>query len=150
MNTLTLDTFRNSPARMRPQPAVASRPAPAAALQARVSLAPQLTAMAALALVMAAGGAVAEPAQPFGWHPAIAAQPVVTGIDPNTFIVGHPASPTVRGGHANFEHPAVIVARRAGAVGVDANTFIVQPPVAVTWTVQPEPADDTRFAALRR
>jgi hypothetical protein len=72
---------------------------------------------------------------------------VVAGIDPNTFIVGHPASPTVRGGHANFEHPAVIVARRA--VGIDANTFIVQPPVAVSWTVQPERADDTRLAALR-
>jgi hypothetical protein len=147
MNTLSLDTFRNSLARMRPQPAVVSRPAPAAALQARLSLAPQLTAMAALALVMAAGGAVAEPAQPVGWHPAMAAQPVVAGIDPNTFIVGHPASPTVRGGHANFEHPAVIVARRA--VGIDANTFIVQPPVAVSWTVQPEREDDTRLAALR-
>ena len=145
MNTLTLDTFRNSLARMRPQPA------PAAVRQATALRASRLSALAALALVMAAGGAAAEPAaQPFGWHPALTARPVVAGIDPNTFIVGHPASPTVRGGHANFEHPAVIVARRAGEAGVDANTFIVQPPVSVTWTVVPEPEADTRLAALRR
>ena len=142
MNTLTLDTFRNILARLRPQPA------PAAALRSTALRAPRLSALAALALVMAAGSAAAEPAQPFGWHPALAARPVVAGIDPNTFIVGHPASPTVRGGHANFEHPAVIVARRAGEAGVDANTFIVQPPVSVTWTVMPEA--DTRLAALRR
>ena len=141
MNTLILDTFRNSLARLRLQPA------PAAVLSAS---APRLSALAALALVMAAGSAAAEPAQPFGWHPAVAARPVLAGIDPNTFIVGHPASPTVRGGHANFEHPAVIVARRAGEKGVDANTFIVQPPVSVTWTVSPEPDASTRLAALQR
>ena len=141
MNTLILDTFRNSLARM------GLLPAPAAVLRAG---APRLPALAALALVMAAGSAAAEPAQPFGWHPAMAARPVLAGIDPNTFIVGHPASPTVRGGHANFEHPAVIVARRAGAMGVDANTFLVQPPVSVTWVVSPEPDASTRLAALQR
>jgi len=123
------------------------QPTPATALQAA---APRLSALAALALVMAAGSAAAEPTQPFGWHPALVARPVPAGIDPNTFIVGHPASPTVRGGHANFEHPAVIVAHRAGGMGVDANTFIVQPPASVTWTVSPEPDSGTRLAALQR
>jgi hypothetical protein len=130
MNTLTLDTFRNSLARLRPQPA------PAAVRPATALRAPRLSALAALALVMAAGGAAAEPAaEPFGWHPALAVRPVATGIDPNTFIVGHPASPTVRGGRANFDHPAVLIVRRRA--GIDPNTYLVQPPATVSWTVMP-------------
>ena len=94
--------------------------------------------MAAAAVVLACSAALPAQAQPVGWHPATAARPAVVavaGIDPNTFIVGHPASPTVRGGHANPEHPAVSVARRAAPL--DTNTFLVQPPVQVTWRVLP-------------
>lgn len=59
-------------------------------------------------------------------------------VDPNTFTVGHPASPRWAAPvaqHANGEHPAVIVARRAaqGEVALDPNTYIVQPPASVTW-----------------
>jgi hypothetical protein len=59
-------------------------------------------------------------------------------IDPNTFTVGHPASPKWAAPvhvHANGEHPAVIVARRAAQqqVALDPNTYIVQLPASVTW-----------------
>ncbi|MEP6502906.1 MAG: hypothetical protein ABJD97_06235 [Betaproteobacteria bacterium] len=54
-------------------------------------------------------------------------------IDPNTFLVGHPASPRWIVVHANHEHPAVVQARLAAQKAIDPNTFIVQPPVAVTW-----------------
>ena len=49
------------------------------------------------------------------------------------------------GGHANFEHPAIIVARRAATPSIDPNTFIVQPPASVTWLAAPQD-DDARFA----
>jgi hypothetical protein len=54
-------------------------------------------------------------------------------IDPNTFVVGHPASPRWIVVHANHEHPAVVQARLAAQKAIDPNTFIVQPPATVTW-----------------
>jgi hypothetical protein len=66
---------------------------------------------------------------------------VGTGIDANTFRVGHPASPRwvaapmVR--HANGEHPAVLQARHAGQATIDANTFLVQPPASTRWVATP-------------
>lgn len=74
-------------------------------------------------------------------HPALSQRATCaapTAIDPNTFLVQPPASTQwrARGGHANGDHPAVVVARLQRQAAVDANTFIVQPPVAVTWTVQ--------------
>lgn len=51
------------------------------------------------------------------------AGPVVT----NSYRIGHPASPTVRAGHANFDHPALAARVERG---VDANTFIVGHPAA--------------------
>ncbi len=69
-------------------------------------------------------------------------------IDPNTFIVGHPASPTWKIVHANGEHPAVLVARHAQhAQGIDPNTFTVQPPASVTWLATGEAPAPT-LAAL--
>ena len=67
--------------------------------------------------------------------PAAAEAAYCRDIDPNTFRVGHPASPRWVVHHANGEHPAVIVAREAAAHAgaVDPNTFIVQPPASVTW-----------------
>lgn len=59
-----------------------------------------------------------------------------SGIDPNTFIVGHPASPTWKRVRANGEHPAVLVAGRSKAAQVDPNRFIVQPPAHAEWTVE--------------
>ena len=56
-------------------------------------------------------------------------------VDPNTFQVGHPASPRWVVTHANHEHPAVVIAREAaeGHAPIDPNTYIVQPPASVTW-----------------
>jgi hypothetical protein len=66
------------------------------------------------------------------------------GIDPNTFIVGHPASPRWTAAphqHAGQDHPAVQVARQG--VRVDPNAYRVQPPASTHWTVAPE---SVRFA----
>lgn len=86
---------------------------------------------------------------------AMAAGPQA-GIDPNTFIVGHPASPTWKLVHANQEHPAVLVARRTQEQQalhlsvVDANQFIVQPPASVRWlATSPAPAPLLIAAAPR-
>lgn len=103
------------------------------------------TALPAAAIVAVCAVALPANAQEVGWHPAVSHHPMAVGIDPNTFILGHPASPTTRGGHANHEHPAIIVARRAATPSIDPNTFIVQPPASVTWL--PAPQDDAaRFA----
>jgi len=55
-------------------------------------------------------------------------------IDPNTFRIGHPASPTWRHAHAGHEHPAVVNARMAHQATINPDTFIVQPPASVRWT----------------
>lgn len=83
----------------------------------------QLCILAALATVFSSTAltAHAEPAAPF------------SGIDPNTFILGHPASPRWKVVHSNGEHPAVLVARRAQQSSIDPNQFIVQPPASVRW-----------------
>jgi hypothetical protein len=104
-------------------------------------------AIAAAAIALAWGAAAPAQAQPPFCHPAATAACEAPHIDPNTFLVGHPASPTTRAGHANFDHPAVVVARNAARPGIDPNTFLVQPPVAVTWLARPEADDATRFAA---
>lgn len=70
-------------------------------------------------------------------HPALAATAEVPNIDPNTFIVGHPASPRNKVVHANGEHPGVLAHRAFERRGIDPNTFIVQPPASVTWTMGP-------------
>lgn len=90
----------------------------------------RLCILAALATVFSSAAltAHAEPAAPF------------SGIDPNTFILGHPASPRWKVVHSNGEHPAVLVARRAQQSAqlssIDPNQFIVQPPASVRWLVR--------------
>jgi len=102
---------------------------------------------AAAALAAACTLALPAHAQEVGWHPATSAHAQRVGdIDPNTFILGHPASPTTRGGHANFPHPAVVVAGRVGPLPIDPNTFIVQPPASVTWLPVAPAEDSTRVA----
>lgn len=82
-------------------------------------------------LLVAAGSLAAAAA-------AIAAEPIVgSGIDPNTFRVGHPASPRWVAAHANQEHPAVVQARMAHQAHIDPNTFRVQPPATVSWQAAP-------------
>lgn len=56
-------------------------------------------------------------------------------INPNTFAVGHPASPSWIRPHANYEHPAVLQAARARrqVATIDTNSFIVQPAASVCW-----------------
>jgi hypothetical protein len=72
-------------------------------------------------------------AQDVGQHPAVFSPRHLPGVDPSTFVVGHPASPVSRAGHANHEHPAVTTKRAWLQDQMDANTFIVQPPAPVTW-----------------
>lgn len=73
--------------------------------------------------------------------PAVSAAPVAvaSSVDPNTFIVGHPASPRWKTAHSNGAHPAVIVTGRAVTGAPDSNRFLVQPPASVRWTTQPLP-----------
>lgn len=81
----------------------------------------RLVAVPLLALTFAAGAQTLTLGA--GPYPVMVqdAGPVVT----NSYLIRHPASPSVRAGHANFEHPAL--AARAEH-GVDANTFIVGHP----------------------
>lgn len=69
----------------------------------------------------------------------LAAQAAQAGaIDPNTFIVGHPASPrwvAAQHQHAGQDHPAVQVTRHG--TQLDPNQYLVQPPAGVHWTVAP-------------
>lgn len=75
---------------------------------------------------------------------------VGTSIDPNTFIVGHPASPRWKAMHANHPHPAVVQAERAGRPpSIDANAFIVQPPASVRWVTAPDADSRTNHAQAR-
>lgn len=89
-----------------------------------------------LALLAAAGVAHAQQAPVVG-----------RAIDPNTFIVGHPASPTWQVRHANGDHPAIVQARLARQAAVDPNTFLVQPPASTRWTT---PDADLRLAQAAR
>jgi len=92
--------------------------------------------IAALALATTLGAQ----AQAFGEHPAVSGHhnagqhKAVQAIDPNTFIVAHPASVVFVGGHAGHEHPAVAAQHPIGPAPIDANTFLVQPPASTTWT----------------
>lgn len=86
-----------------------------------------------LGLALAAGATLAAPT---AWAAEPSATIVGTGIDANTFIPGHPASPRWKLVHANAEHPAVLQARRAHEAAIDANTFLVQPPASTTWLAQ--------------
>lgn len=88
------------------------------------------------AVVLCASGlslvaAVSEAAD-VGQHPAVFAPRTLSSIDTNLFRPGHPASPTMRGTHANHEHPAL----RQASPGIDTNHFLVQPPASVQWEVQ--------------
>jgi hypothetical protein len=91
--------------------------------------------VAAIAAVFAL--AHAATAQTFGSHPALsrsAAAPVAQ-IDPNTFIVAHPAGLALRSGHANYAHPADVTSHQQATI--DTNRFLVQPPSSVTWGLAP-------------
>ena len=80
-----------------------------------------------------AGTAFAAQAQDVGQHPAVFAPRQLPAINPSTFIVGHPASPSWRIEHANPDHPAVVVRRGWEIREVDPNTFLVQPPSHARW-----------------
>jgi hypothetical protein len=103
----------------------------------------------AVMLLAALAAASNVEAQTVGAHPALrgSAPVAAVGIDPNTFIVGHPAGLSFVRGHANHEHPAVAAKRDAAGQPVDPNQFIVQPPAAVHWALASEPA--AQLAALR-
>jgi hypothetical protein len=84
------------------------------------------------ASLLAASPLVAH-AQDVGQHPAVFAPRELPGVDPSTFIVGHPASPTWRVVQANHDHPAIVVKHDWATQEIDPNTFLVQPPAHVRW-----------------
>jgi hypothetical protein len=104
----------------------------------------------AIAIAPAALSAAQAEVRPEWCHPATLARhadrPAMPGIDANTFIVAHPAGLALVHGHANYEHPAVVIARASQPSRIDANTFIVQPPTTVSWTLESEATDTTRVA----
>ena len=107
----------------------------------------RLAYVAIVALAAAAAASQAQ-AQALGAHPALrgaAPAPAVT-LDPNHFIVGHPAGLVQRAGHANQAHPADAVSRQ-GAPALDANHFLVQPPSSVHWA---QAADESVTVAAAR
>ncbi len=102
-----------------------------------------LTLALGLAAVCSAAplSALAAPwAEPVSQHPAMVPGQVLPGIDTRVHLIGHPASPTVRGAVPNHrDHPAVAAARRArdGEAALDPNTFRVLPPASTEWTAGP-------------
>lgn len=86
--------------------------------------------LVAAVLASSASLAFAEEATPRA-TPAI----VGSAIDPNTFIVGHPASPSWKRAHSHAEHPAVQLRQRGEVKAIDSNAFRVQPPVGVRWVL---------------
>ena len=95
-------------------------------------------AISALWIFAAALSTLAGPtaATDFGHRPATTVtQPAAAGIDPATFIPGHPDRGAAgRAVHANFDHPA-LATYRAGRPRIDPNTFILQPPATTTWII---------------
>jgi hypothetical protein len=91
------------------------------------------TRTAVLASLLAASS-FASLAQGVFQHPAVSTPPQVAGVDPSTFIVGHPASPTWQVRHANAEHPAIAMRAETSRHLINHNTFIVQPPAHAEWT----------------
>ena len=101
----------------------------------------------AAALVMLAAGSSAMAQESttasdhvMGQHPAILVQRMQQpGIDTNRFIVAHPAGLMVIATPTpTFDHPAVIVARRAKETEADQQAaqlalYMAQPPVASAW-----------------
>jgi hypothetical protein len=84
-----------------------------------------------LALLAALALPFAAVAQDVGQHPAVFAPRALPGVDPSTFIVGHPAAPRFVTGHANFEHPAVSAHEATPAL--DTDRYLVQPPASTRW-----------------
>jgi hypothetical protein len=80
-----------------------------------------------------------------GQHPAVFAPRSIASIDANTFIVGHPASPTTRAVHANFAHPAL----RQQSMALDTNHFLVQPPASVQWISAADVTTQQQVASIR-
>ena len=84
-----------------------------------------------LALLAALALPFAAVAQDVGQHPAVFAPRALPGVDPSTFIVGHPAAPRFVAGHANHEHPAVTA--HDAAPEFDTDRYLVQPPASARW-----------------
>ena len=106
------------------------------------------TRTAVLASLLAASS-FASLAQGVFQHPAVSTPPQVAGVDPSTFLVGHPASPTWQLRHANAEHPAIAMRAETPRSSIDPNTFIVQPPAHAEWP-RPDAVGTENAVALVR
>ena len=74
-------------------------------------------------------------AHPLGQHPAILVKRMQPSIDPNTFVVAHPARlALVATPSPTYDHPAVAVARMArDGDAARLADYMAQPPVAEAW-----------------
>jgi len=96
--------------------------------------------LAAIALVSGAQ-AQTPPEHRLGQHPAVLLQRAAVGIDPNRFVVAHPAGLTIVAAPSEtYDHPAVIIARRASAAGEHAVAAANDLPVAAAWLRRPSTA----------
>ena len=100
---------------------------------------------ASLALLAALALPFAAAAQDVGQHPAVFTPRTLPGVDPSTFRVGHPASPRMLHGHANFDHPAV--SAHDVALPLDTGRYLVQPPASTRWVTTASAAAATATAA---
>jgi hypothetical protein len=96
-----------------------------------------LAAAIAFALVGASNLAAAQDAastdHPLGQHPAILVKRQTPQIDPNRFILMHPAGLAVIATPSpTYDHPAVAVARMARQAS-DLERYMAEPPVASAW-----------------
>ena len=83
-----------------------------------------------------------------GQHPAVLVQQQRQSIDPNRYIVAHPAGLSVIATPSpTYDHPAVAVARlyRQGAGQLE-QKYLAQPPVGAAWLRQPDAAFAARSA----
>ena len=96
-----------------------------------------------LALLAALALPFAAVAQDVGQHPAVFAPRALPGVDPSTFIVGHPAAPRSVAGHANHEHPAVTA--HDATPEFDTGRYLVQPQASTSSHTR---TADTRVVLL--
>ena len=92
-----------------------------------------------------------EPAaHSMGEHPAILVKRQGPQLDTNRFILAHPAGlQVVEAPSPTYDHPAVVVARRAGQDS-DLERYLAQPPVASAWLRRSETSVAANPAALSR
>jgi len=100
----------------------------------RVHLVAAITAaLLGSATIASAQDSATEPSHTLGEHPAVLVKRQTQQIDPNRFILMHPAGLFVIAAPSpTYDHPAVIVARMSREPS-ELDRYMAQPPVASAW-----------------